>query len=685
MNAHTEIPFTLTPLFLVLVALELTSIFLLHYCAAQDPEEDNAIAPLFPDAAKVCLNASSGNANKRSAASSSLCVELCKLDCLTFFAQGKIWLPCLLQGCPGDILTDRPPPSLDHAIVTSGTITVPLDRDSSMPSSKNSMTSSTDAMMSSTADDSPRHTNIQTSANSSFLIDVKSLLLSLGGEYSPRQFIADVTVHQVYGSVECYRKRPAVVRFSIQTDHGHRSILVRSGETKPLDLQLTLPVRTLLLSTTIVNSGKATGDVCVSALWIKPRLIPRATRRQNRILPPCKEYCRSELYRSGRAPLSCFMDGCNGSRVRLDKRTAQKQPYIVFPCHARPVSVGIDTSVLRRTKNITFFHSRAARQQTPGLGMKGNAEVTFDLARIRANLARQSPGKPFDMLSANVGLVPVHKSGCLWTSKGRLYHVNSSGGSNRPQHLSVQARFSVFADGVFVEAISVSELLSKEIVALLRSSARHLTLRVAYNDSLSKRCTRPAWADIELQHTSQLSLLDCQARCAAKIESGIAPLSCFTGTCPGRVTRTSFRPFFWVEQAAYGVGVDTTEGKPSFRLGGQGQYLKWGLGAQPTSSIMFDLHALRRHNITFNTFSSYVGIDTRTVCSYHRGQANFRVYLDNKLVYGRRLLHEVEMFHLSVRGARWLKLVTKYSDALDIEGVCAHAVWGSARLWNLLG
>ena len=605
------------------------------------------------------------------------CTKLCNMDCLTALNDGEKWLRCLFKDCPGTMREEYSSLGNDSIIVAVGGVSVPLEQDFSAPSRSSAKSKSV----------APKQRNIETSANSSFLANIKELMGRIRSRLPFQTLRTRVAVVQKFGGHLCRRHIRAKVTFTIQSSKGTRSITTTANKVQSLAIDVPMEEGMLVFQTKVEGLPPLEADQCITPVWVEPRIVPRVRQTEADPTPAmsCKSYCTEELFKSGRAPLTCFVNACNGSRVRIDSSTSQHQPYVIFPCHNRPMTLGVDRAVGRRIKNISFFHDYTLSEYTPGLGMKGNSEITFDLAMIRHNLSNIATRVIFDILSSRVGLVPISKDGCDWTEDGTL-RLKSNHSSI--MSFSVSAKFSVFADGNFAGATSVKGLLTKDIVVNLKPSSKLLTLRVSYNDSLSRRCTRPAWSEVELQQTRPLHFLPCQKSCWEATWDGVFPLSCFTGMCSGNVARQSFRPYFWIEEAMSGVGVDKTVGSSTtFHLGAERTELKNGLGAEPTSKLIFDLNAFRRSNVTFNTFSSFIGIDVSSICGLVLGRADFRVYLDNTLVLGRQHLHPQntgEEFFIPVDGARWLKLVTSHSfRKMDPMGLCAHAVWGNAKLWTL--
>lgn len=641
--------------------------------------------PQFEPDSEVCAQSSlSITSSEQSDTPAKICTKLCNLDCLTSLASGNVWLRCLVDECPG--ITKEAYTSLanDSIAVAVGAVLVPLQQEFT-PSNDSHVRNNTNSN-----DLEPKHRHIQTSANSSFLANLRQIMRQVRGTRgSFKSLKTRVAVVQRFGTSICRRSTKAKVVFTVRSANSEQSVTVNTGQEQTLEIDIPPDESTLLFNTKVEDLSPLEADQCVSPVWIEPRLLPESAAAEKQ-QSSCKRHCTADLLRSGRAPLTCFVAGCSGERFRLNRSTATKQPFIIFPCNQKPSIIGIDTAVTRNTQDIRFHHDYVIEEQphtgfVSGIGMKGSSEITFDLAMIRHNLSHVSPHTEFDLLKARVGLIPVQKRGCSWTADNLVRPMTS-----QQAPTPVSAKFSIFIDGQPAGSTRVTGLYSKELVGNLKLSARHLTLRVTFPDNKSRRCTRPVWSDLNLQQTQTLYFASCQQQCANMAAEGTFPLSCFTGVCTGHMARHSFRPFFWIQKHTEGVGIDITESqkiKP-FRLGSQRRVLRWGLGANPPSDLVFDLNAFRRSNLTFNTFSSHLGIDVSSLCGHAFGKAEFRVYLDGRLVLGRRLLHanyNTEEFHIPVDGVRWLRLVTRFPTGRNSPGICAYAVWGDAKLWTLFG
>eukprot|EP00118_Oscarella_pearsei_P010219 m.61950 g.61950 ORF g.61950 m.61950 type:complete len:713 (+) comp35033_c0_seq1:67-2205(+) len=365
------------------------------------------------------------------------------------------------------------------------------------------------------------------------------------------------------------------------------------------------------------------------------------------LFPACLKQC-IPFSKNRHARLSCFMGTCPGQGIsrRLPNimtfyKSRDRQLCLGWPCGSAPLDA---------------------------IAMQYGSHLQFNLTAMR------KLGYPADVFVAKVA-VQVRKS-CANRSfrhgwKAVFPFRVQTGAGNTAQ---VHTWYGITDDNDDATTEIALDVSNKETI-VLRTDAK---------SKQDQRCAYGLWKVATLVPYEQLHFPACNAEsCQKQIARGKAYLSCFLGVCSGKVATKSHAPFFEMHYATRGIGADC----PGAWRGGhnsiqfrRGTPLKFGIGAAADSSITFDLNALRRHGLRFNTFIVQIGIDRkiRGECRLFTSGSKFRVAVDNRVELDGRIKHRgmVQSHAIDVSGAHRLQLstFTLFGDR------CAHAAWGEAYL-----
>lgn len=455
--------------------------------------------------------------------------------------------------------------------------------------------------------------------------------------------------------------------------------MVASKLGSDLVIPIQVDVQTVDLSTVAPASvTDYSAKDCLRGVWANVHL-----SRHPSLFPVCRPQCL-EAARGGHALLSCFIEGCESQRIRLDTNSGYAQSFLDMKSSTAGTIIGIDSLPAKGHPLINFGRGKGGREDRfwSGIAVRGSKRLTFDIQKIRRHL--KSFGQQFDVFVSRAGLVQLDRTSCRVSNSQSLKSRKGQG--------MLFATFSVYVDGELRAKTLIDmknrSIAADTIVVPLPWQARTLTLEVNYSSTTARRCTRAVWAGAELRPAKRLHWTKCQELCEERAARGSVYLSCLIGVCTGKLAVQSNPPVFYLQRADRGIGMDTsgTQNQQPLWLAHTNTPLKRGLAAQAPSRILFDLDALRLAHVSFTTFSVQPGINRYSRCRRMPSSGEFRIYLDGQLAYTQRFAHarqdSAREVHLPVGSVHHLQLVTR--NIFRLSPPCALTVWGDARLWSLL-
>ena len=613
----------------------------------------------------VCL------VNRSSIINRPVCLAACQAACTTHLAMGELHLGCLMPVCPGsEALPDDI--TMTSYVTMDGTFPVGVDtiRETSYRGAEHFTQLSKSF-----------NQGLSFTPNTTFTVQLTDLRRDgFKVDTFSAQAVSIVLASEDCRTVSRYKNLIATT-FTISINGKAYKEFHSSNQPTNVLIPLAEDARTLELETSV--SGPVSSyevSRCIRGVWGGAQLT-----RHPRTFPACRPECQSAAHR-GHGLLSCFLDGCRFDRVRLSINDGLRQPYLDMSQSTPGTVIGIDSLPARGHLDIQFQESIGSHPDrfSSGVAVRGSREITFDIPKIRRSLA--TFGHSYDVFVTKVGLMPLSSPVCQ-----TILSSLSDGGDGG---LSPLANFSVKVDGVIrtYSVITHHELQSlpgKEVIVPVPAHAKKLSLSVKYFNLVTRRCTRAVWAGAQLRPAVHLGFRRCQRRCQEDSSNGVHFLSCFLGVCSGLSALHDNPPFFWLRRTTMGAGMDTTgvwsDRRPIW-LSHASAPSPRGIGARAPSIMAFDLDAMRLANLTFTTLSLEPGIDQGPGCRRGHIGGEFRVYVDKRLAFARRIAHSRQVgggeVHIPCANAHRIELITR--TAFHPQLSCANAVWANARLWTFL-